>query len=62
MTQQKEKLNYRVNYAICIKHYSYLTGQSYVNWIMSYIFLQNKFFHAKINADGVLASLINQAV
>lgn len=62
MTQRPKKLLERVSDAIRLKHYSYRTEQTYIQWIKRYIFFHNTRHPADMGAPEIEAFLTHLAV
>jgi hypothetical protein len=60
--QKKKKLLDRVRDTIRVKHYSYQTEKTYVQWIRRYILFHNKRHHSEINGEELNTFLTYLAV
>ncbi len=53
MEQRPKKLLEQVSNVIRLKHYSYKTEKSYINWIKRYILFHNKRHHREMNGKEI---------
>jgi hypothetical protein len=62
MNPQSRKLLDRLCDTICLKHYSYSTEQTYVNWNRRYILFHNKRHPQEMGTAEIKAFLTHLAV